>query len=315
MSEAMIVDNSTSDKSMKDEDIKQFSSSDSIPSSGDKIMAGSGPKETPRRRKRMVDVTDSSLVLETPPGVDENRRHTRSQSRGTPMPPTPIPSKRVAREKPPTSNGSANVIKGKRGRPSKSSAAENQNKTESITENENLPSFNEKVIPNESNRNESQPSEDNKDDKFKTNNSSEKSNLVGEEKCNSMTIQCKNTEDSSQHDKKSSIVTENEKISVVSEKKTDSPTATENRTSVAPSPKEKVDSSSPLKDSVADESKSISTAKSTDSITVAEKKTVEKTEVEQTPKGKVAQMLNSTEAPNTIESSQAKATINSCGED
>ncbi|XP_027194655.1 uncharacterized protein LOC113789331 [Dermatophagoides pteronyssinus] len=73
-----------------------------------------------RKRKRVSEITDSSLVLETPPGVDGNRRQTRSQTRGTPAPtPAPTPVKKVSLA---NSNGSS-ANKGRRGRPPKSATS------------------------------------------------------------------------------------------------------------------------------------------------------------------------------------------------
>lgn len=63
-------------------------------------------------------------MLETPPGVDGNRRQTRSQTRGTPAPiVSPSPAKKPALDKSNAnaSNGTAN--KGRRGRPPKSATA------------------------------------------------------------------------------------------------------------------------------------------------------------------------------------------------
>lgn len=73
--------------------------------------------------------------METPPGVDGNRRQTRSQTRGTPAPPpAPTPVKKVSLA---NSNGSS-ANKGRRGRPPKSATSSSDSeepiKMETITE-------------------------------------------------------------------------------------------------------------------------------------------------------------------------------------
>src|SRR5699024_7206137 len=71
------------------------------------------------RRKRVSDLADSSLVLETPPGADENRRQTRSQTRGTPPVVAAPMVKKPRRDSGSDRTNGSSAAKGRRGRPPK----------------------------------------------------------------------------------------------------------------------------------------------------------------------------------------------------